>query len=352
MANESVMHHYRATDREELFEFLREVYSAEISARLIKQWIWRYESCPFALPGHTEVAFIRVNGKIVSLSGGFRVRLWVAGIECDGEARGAWMTHPDYRGQNLWLRTQSVPHQWAPIQFGWSRLPVSLALRRGRPSNPVRPLVRPLDAGPLLKRYTHSRLLASIGSAATAATRVASSPFRRARGTVVRLNSFDERVDRLWERARRATRVMTVRDHRFLNWRYCQRPDETYVLYGVERGSELDGFLVARFTIYQGMKWGYLIDFLAAENARDVHLSLIDAAVDDFRRDGAAAVSCIATDTAARAALFRSGFFPAPQRKPINFMRRVSKKRPDLAKFGAVERWYLTMGEGDLELWP
>jgi len=49
---------------------------------------------------------------------------------------------------------------------------------------------------------------------------------------------------------------MIIRDHQYLNWRYCQRPDATYTLYGVGRSSELMGFLVARTTTYQGMRWG------------------------------------------------------------------------------------------------
>jgi len=33
-------------------------------------------------------------------------------------------------------------------------------------------------------------------------------------------------------------------------------------------------------------------------------------------------------------------------------MRRMSPKRPELAKFMAVNLWYLTMGDGDLEMAP
>ena len=102
----------------------------------------------------------------------------------------------------------------------------------------------------------------------------------------MRSDSFDDRADRLWERARRPSFAMLIRDHRYLNWRYCQRPDATYILYGVERASELEGFLVARTTTYRGMRWGYLVDFLAPENDPGV-LSTIDrAALDEFRSAG------------------------------------------------------------------
>jgi hypothetical protein len=143
---------------------------------------------------------------------------------------------------------------------------------------------------------------------------------------------------------------MVVREQRYLNWRYCQRPEATYILYGYERGPDLEGFLVARDTSYLGMRWGYLVDFLAPERSSDVLTSLIRNALADFRENGAAAASCIATDPLARRSFFRSGFFPAPQRRPIRFTHFLDPRRTDLAKFGELRRWYLTMGDGDLEL--
>jgi hypothetical protein len=344
-----VVHIYRASDRPELFNFLREVYPPDDSGLFIAQWVWRYEQSPFTLPDDLDIMILRIGNRMVGLSAAFRVRMWMGGIECAGEGRGAFIVHPDYRGRNLWLNVK-VPHAFAPVQFGWSRLPSRVTARLKRPSDPLRPLVRVLDPGPLCEHFSHSPLVGSIGRAVGTAFRVASSQLRRARGNVVRLNAFDFRVDRLWERARRPDRAMIIRNHQYLNWRYCQRPDATYSLYGVERDSELAGFLVARTTTYRGMRWGYLIDFLTPENERGVLSSLIDAALDEFRRSGVAAVACYATDPTARAALFRAGFFPAPQREPVRFVRRMQGTRKDLAKFAALKLWYLTAGDGDLDL--
>ena len=352
MPDEPQLHLFQASDRAEVLDFIREVFPPEVSTRLIAQWAWRYEGSPFTLPEGPDVTFIRAGPKVVGLSAGYRLQMWMGGIESTAEARGAWVVHPDYRGRDLWRKAGRVPHPFAPIQFGWSRLPPYVGARFNRFTDQVRPLVRVLDAGPLVENFAHSPLLASIAGAASTALRIASSPLRRARGTVVRLDAFDERVDRLWERARRPTNAMIVRNHQYLNWRYCRRPDATYNLYAVERGSELDGFLVARPTTYRGMRWGYLVDFLAPQNAREVMASLVDAALDDFRRAGLTAVTCYATDPAARGALYRAGFFPAPQRSPIGFMRRMSPKRADLAKFTELKLWYLTAGDGDLEMAP
>jgi hypothetical protein len=127
-------------------------------------------------------------------------------------------------------------------------------------------------------------VLASLGAAAQTATRAVTDPFlhRRFRngiGTIVRLQGIDERCDSLWEHSRSADRAMVIRNCRYLKWRYMDRPDAEYSLFGVERGSELLGILVARSTIRDGMRWGYLVDFLVAnKNAEGVFGLLIQAA--------------------------------------------------------------------------
>jgi hypothetical protein len=356
MTEGPVLHHYHMNDRAEVLDFIREAFPAHISSRVIAQWTWKYEASPLTPPEGSAIDFIRIGGKMVGLHAGFLLKMWMGGIDCIGEGRGEWVVHPDHRGQNLWRRVKVKPAIVPPVQFGWSRLPARVNAGVKWLSDPVRPLVRVLDAGPLVAHFTHSRRLAPIGTFASATARFASKPFRRIPGsrnnTVVRFDAFDGRIDSLWERARRPTSAMVVRDRRYLNWRYCERPDATYMKYGLERTSELDGFLVARLSTYQGMPWGYLVDFLVAENSSNALSSLIREAIDEFRRLGVAAVVCYATDAAARAALFRSGFFPAPQRKPIRFVRFLRAARADLARFSAMGAWYLTMGDGDLEMSP
>jgi hypothetical protein len=349
------LHRYRAADREEVFGFFRDVFPLTACERAIKQWAWKYETNPFTPPAGPVIDLIRIGPRLVSIVAGFSLPMWMGGIECAGEGRGTWIVHPEYRGRNLWKQVDSLSTNSAPVQIGWSRLPPRVSRNVKFLSDPVRPLMRILDAGPVAAHFTGSHALGRLGSAMSAVARTvwAFGSVRDARrDEVVRLESFDERADALWERARRPHSAMVARGHRYLNWRFCQRPDATYFLYGFERGGELDGFLVARAVTYRGMQWGYLVDFMAPENSSEVLRSLVGAAIDEFRALGVAAVSCHATDPAARGALFRSGFFPVLQREPIRFTRLIREERPDLAKFAALKPWYLTMGDGDLEMAP
>jgi hypothetical protein len=349
MDAEPILHHYRVSDRAEVLDFLREVFPAHRAAQKIAQWTWQYESSPFTSEDGPAVNFIRVGGKLVGLSAGTRLRMWMGGIECFGESRNDWIVHPDFRKQNLWRRAKALKATESPILFGWSQRGPALYTRFKWVGDPVRPLIRILDAGPLLAHFARSGILASVGTGVSHSMRIFTQPSRR-NSTVVRLDRFDERADALWERARHPSGAMIVREHRYLNWRYCERPDVPYFLYGAGRGAELEGFLVARVTTWRGMRWGYLVDFLAPENSPGILSSLIAAALDELRSLGAAGVATFATDRTARRALFRSGFLPLPQRNPVHFIRFIRSEQTELAKFVPFAPWYVTMGDGDFEM--
>jgi len=355
MLDQPVLHRYQPTDREEVFDFIRAMFPADVSARIIAQWGWKYDANPFNPPDGPIIHLVRVGSKLVSQIATFRVPLWAAGTKCMAENRGDQVVHPDYRRQKLWQRVNLKQSVETPIALGWSGdISTRAAMVGGWVPGPVSKLWRVLDPGPFIERFTHSRLLGSLGAGAGAASWGAGAPLRRRRdrqvGARIRLDSFDESVDALWERARRADKAMLVRDHRYLNWRYCQRPDARYSLFGIKRNSELAGFLVARATTRDGIKWGYLVDFLTAEDSTDVLSALLDDALDEFRRLGVAAVSCFATDPASRRTLLRRGFFPFPQRDPSHFVRRIRRGRTDLQKFATLGEWYVTMGDGDYEM--
>jgi hypothetical protein len=355
MSDEPALHRYQTTDRADVFDLLRASLPQDASARLIAQWAWKYETSP-CTPLDGPVGYIiRVGGgKLVGLSAGFRLKMWMGGIECVAESWGDWVVHPDYRRRKLWERL-GFPLATLPIVISWGRsFSPRYGARMGWTASPLTPLIRVLNAGPLIQHFTHSRLLASIGIGASAVARAAGAPLRRWRGrdsdSTIALDAFDDRADALWEQARRPDRAMVVRDRRYLTWRYCQRPDATYNLLGFQRGSELAGFLVIRMGTHQGMRWGYLVDFLAPENSTDILSSLIEHAIVKFRDLGVTAVSCYVTDAAARRALFRHGFFPAPQRDPIHFSHLLPADRLDLRKFATLSDWYVTMGDSDFEM--
>jgi hypothetical protein len=356
-----IIQQYTADNRERVFAILREALSSDACARLISQWDWRCDGNPFtASAGGPAAYLLLLDAELVGLADGFRVKMWMGGEVCDGEALGDWLVRPSLRGRNLWQRALAIaPGREvvkAPVLFGWTRLPPRVGIRVGVLDTPLKPLVRILNPGSMLRHLMRSASLKTLGAGAATAARLLSSSLRpRSRigdGKIIRLSSFDDRIDSLWERARRHDKAMVVREHRYLNWRYRDRPDASYLLYGLERGATLDGFLVARKSVYEGMPWGNLVDFLAAPDDFAALSTLIEAAVDDLRSLGATAVVCYFTDPGVGEALNSLGFLSIDYGDPVRFPLSFSSSRPDLKAFEPLSSWYLTMGDGDLELGP
>jgi hypothetical protein len=349
------MQRYRPADRPEVFDFLRNVFSPTESARIIGQWDWKYEANPFNPPEGPIVFITRIGREPVSMVAGFRFPAWIGGATCEMENLGMWVVHPTHRRQRIWARVENQQVFQAPMAISWGRrLSARIGIKSGWVPSPMNPMLRIIDPAQVIKHFSGISALASLADAAQTAGRSMARPFRHTPGrsdAAIRLQGFDQRCDELWERARRDDLAMVIRNRRYLQWRYCDRPDARYSVFGVEQSSELMGLLVARITSRNELRWGYLVDFIVARGSDDhVLATLIEAALVDFRRSGVAAASCYASDPRCRGILMRHGFFRAPQRDPMHLSLRANHQRSDLTEFASPPRWYITMGDGDLEL--
>jgi hypothetical protein len=355
VSNGPVLRRYSPTDQQEVFDLLRASLSAPVSARIIEQWNWKYESNPFNPPEGPIAFVLQVGSKIVSLVAGFRLPAWIAGSACEIENLGEWVVHPEYRRQHIWRKVDNKQLYRSPIAISWGGgLSARIGLRSGWAPTQMNALIRILDLRQLIKHFSGNSAFASFAGSLQSLTRFIAQPFRRVTHSnlnIVCIVGVDERCDELWERSRRDDRAMVIRNRRYLQWRYVDRPDAEYLVLAVENGTELLGMLIARITVSNGIRWGYLVDFwIARTGAEGVFDLLVQEVLEEFRRRGAAGASCYTLDQRFRRTLHQHGFFRAPQRDPTHFSVKVNPNHPDLMPFGKSHRWYITMGDGDLEL--
>ena len=90
--------------------------------------------------------------------------------------------------------------------------------------------------------------------------------------TAAPLAAWDERVDRLWEAARRLHGCMAVRDAGMLRWKLSQA---TYTVTAVERAGELVGLVASR---EKGDRQWLVCDLLAADDGEALRATLAAAA--------------------------------------------------------------------------
>lgn len=83
------------------------------------------------------------------------------------------------------------------------------------------------------------------------------------------IDSVDERVDAFWKRVREQYPIIVERDFRYLNWRYCNKPDNDYHILQAERDGHIVGIIVVKYEDRWDTRIGFIMECLAF---REAHL--------------------------------------------------------------------------------
>jgi hypothetical protein len=165
------------------------------------------------------------------------------------------------------------------------------------------------------------------------------------------LPSFDERFDELWKNLSSDHTVLTVRDRRFLEWRYHKCPLRQYKTLGLltEDESRLLGYLI----YYVENHSAVCADLLVSGGAVDLNCLLSSWEAVAWG-DGLASLSVSCSDAALAANLVRQGF----SRRSIVLARNADRarrhepcktlfthERQAAANSAITNSWYYTEGD-------
>ncbi|HZX48059.1 MAG TPA: GNAT family N-acetyltransferase [Nitrospirota bacterium] len=75
-------------------------------------------------------------------------------------------------------------------------------------------------------------------------------------------DTFDSKVNRLWEAVRNRFGIAVIRRDAYLNWRYKKRG---YIILLCKEGEDLSGYAVLKITGQPGTRVGYIMDLLSKE---------------------------------------------------------------------------------------
>ena len=94
---------------------------------------------------------------------------------------------------------------------------------------------------------------------------------------VVKLNRFTEEFDSLLLRLFNSIKFGIVKDHKFLNWRYFDRPDKEYHTYAYRHKDEILGFITLKYFVDDnGYKKAHILDIYFVN--RDAFIVLVNLA--------------------------------------------------------------------------
>jgi GNAT acetyltransferase-like protein len=163
---------------------------------------------------------------------------------------------------------------------------------------------------------------------------------------VERLAHFDHQARWLYDRCCGPWGASTIRDARWLTWRYLERPGVEYRLFGVrDREGVLRALAVQRTCAFLGPRTSVLVDWLAPEDEPEVAEVLLAAVLAGSRADEAPAVCTLVPPWSRWFGWFQERGFAAHASDYVISARSFSP-RHDLDWLR--ERWWYQLGDSDL----
>jgi hypothetical protein len=177
---------------------------------------------------------------------------------------------------------------------------------------------------------------------------LATAPVRAAPGglAVHTVARFSADVDALWETQKNELQLALVRDQRYLNWRYADAHDRSYVLMECRETAtgRLRGLCVYTKSDFLIPGSAYLVEWLCPIDDHDAMHALVAAGEERGRRDGAKVLATLFPQQNPRFLMFqRLGFLVYG----TNYFTVVAPFDTRGTLFYR-EQWYHTCGDSDL----
>ena len=351
---------YNAGDRESLCELHKLVFDSQFSA---ERWTWQYQENP---AGQAVIVLAESDQGIVGQYALIPLRMKTENGMCLGSLSLDTMVHPDYRGQGMYVSLAKQAYELAEkrgIRFVYG---FSNENSHGRFTklggsdlyNGIPLWVKPLNFESIIKkRFLHNGLTARLaGKAGKMTMGLLYDRHSKAQGgtpahSIREVSYFDHRFDSLWGEASRNHNITVARDKAYLNWRYTEKPGESYTAFIAEKEERLLGYIVVKCASWFDLRVGLLVDIMTAPEELHVARELISAAVDYFKPRQVDLVSCLMLPGASYCRdLKETGFIKVPRGLlPQNMYLDFRSLVPQQAEGSLVNpgNWFITWGDHD-----
>jgi hypothetical protein len=281
---------------------------------------------------------------------------------CGKRLRGAQsldtMTHSNYRMQGIFVSLAREVYKEAAgngigVVYGFPKsnsFPGLVRHLEFAHLADIKASLRPLRAGAALKAKLKIPIVPGLaGRVGQAAFDLfySFSPKDRRGVTVETASEFSDEVDKLFESLSGVFANMVVRDARFLNWRYTDRPNRDYDIFLAYRGGALCGYCVIGSTERRGFKIGCIMDIFTDPSDRDVFSVLVGRALHAMLDKNAVVASCMITNGSPfEKYLKRLGFIFLGREFPYVF-RVLKPGESDAAGLADMSSWHISYGDTD-----
>lgn len=310
---------------------------------------WRFEQNP-ARAGVVAIAVDSDTDTIVGINAFCPAKLKVGAGSAMGYQSMDTIVDPACRGQGLFTRLIRAFYEAAStvdarVLYGFpnkNSAPGFFNKLEWKPLGTPPFLFKPLKSGYFLKKILGSR-----AGKVDLPLAWASLP-EPDEATVVTIDRFDARFDRLWEQFSAPIAIAVARDHTYLNWRLADHPEAKYQTRAILGADDsIRAFATYLVADKHGGRIGYVMEAMAAPDASEelrLLLRMVTAELIDLEADVMLAWS--APHSPNYHAFRKSGFWPLPKvLRPIelHFGARLFS-----GEAGGNERdWYISYLDSD-----
>lgn len=364
-----VIREFEPGDLEGVYDLYASTFGEEAMDRLRRRWRWQFFDNPAAatLPSRLRVA--DQGGAVVGFVAAFPVRQKVFDREmvvrrsCDLMVAGDARRHDPTVALRLMSTMKSCPGDTLWVGMGYS--PENRMIRRLLRHKPLEAIpfyVRPQDVRPITRFLARSNgdrpwwapragwLVEGAGAIANtglAALNLARRPRAQRDSVVEAVTEPGEEFDVLWRSVSAEIPIIAIRDRSFVQWRFVEDPVfENTVLLARSPEGVPTGYLAMRLAEKGPMRMGRILDVVARPDADSTVEALLHAALERFRSQGVAAVSCLGLHPVIRRTVKRYLYLAPSGRQHAASLHW--KGEPELA--GAVfdpANWHLSQADGD-----
>lgn len=160
--------------------------------------------------------------------------------------------------------------------------------------------------------------------------------------SVEEVDRFPVDMDAFWDSVNKRYGNLLVRDAAYLNWRFCDNPDN-YTVFLFRDDQAIVGYIVTKITIRRGVKTGEIVDLLYSPRSEQTGVDMIRHATRVLSNQ-----SCALVETwdysgcPLRSAYRRAGL--RYKRATLRFMLSPGGPNSGFYDFGA---WYVTQADGN-----
>ncbi len=361
---------FRDDDRPAIWKLYGEVFGRDALSRFERRWRWQFYENPANGAAPPQMWVAADGTRIVGFLGSFPQRMKLHDRECVIYHDCDLLVASDMRRQGIGRRlVQAYDDSDNPLSNCLAYAPANGRIRSKagyRPVRAVRRYFRPYDMRSLVRLYAQSgqlppaveRLLpirwiaAAAGSGLNGLARLTNA-IRSPKGSrgerrVERCATFGSEFDDLWRRCSRDFSFATVRDRRFVHWRFAEDPLHDHTLF---LARDADGQAVGYVAVKVARKGlvcdSRIMDLFCAPHDSVTAEALLYAAIRWLEAEKVDYIYCLGLHPTLRRTVQRYLYVaPARLNSPAWLLWKGSSDRAALVYDDAS--WHVSLADSDI----